>query len=54
MGQPSQEETKRNTELYKDYKSGKFSTVDLVSKYRISSARIYKIIGRERERANNR
>jgi len=51
MGLPSPTETKRNKLLIRDYKSGKFSIVDLVSKYRISSARIYQIINREKKRA---
>lgn len=40
------EQIERNKALYSDYDSGKFTIVDLVSKYRISSAAIYKIINR--------
>jgi len=43
MGLEPQENTKRNSDLYKDYKSG-LNFVELVSKYRISSQRIYQII----------
>lgn len=50
MGKPSLEEKDRNQKLVKDYKSGEFLMVDLVSKYRISSARIYQIINREKKR----
>ncbi len=39
----SPEKKERNKELLKDLNSGKFFIVDLVAKYRISSARIYMI-----------
>lgn len=52
-GKPSQEETKRNEDLIRDYKSGEFTQVQLVSKYQISSARIYQIIDREKRRKNS-
>jgi Mor family transcriptional regulator len=45
MGKPSPIETKRNKELIADYKSGKLPIVRLVAKYRISSTRIYQILG---------
>lgn len=38
--------TVRNQELYDDWKSGKYTVVELVAKYRISSARIYAIVKR--------
>ncbi len=44
MGTAPPEKEKRNLNLYKDYKSGKVSMIDLVLKYQISSARIYQII----------
>lgn len=53
MGKPSEEETKRNVELLKDYKSGNFSQVDLVSKYQISTARIYQIIKRDKNKTGS-
>lgn len=43
MGVKPKEKTHRNDRLYKDYKSG-LSFVDLVSKYKISSQRIYQIV----------
>ena len=46
MGKPSLEEKDRNLNLVKDFRSKNFSTVDLVEKYRISTARIYQIIAR--------
>lgn len=50
MGKPSLEETKRNTDLIKDYNSKKFTFVELVSKYKISTQRIYQIISRDKKR----
>jgi Mor family transcriptional regulator len=37
-------EEKRNKALIKDYLSGKLSGVDLVTKYKITVARIYEIL----------
>jgi Mor family transcriptional regulator len=45
MGKPSEPETKRNESIYKDFKHN-MSYVDMVSKYRISSQRIWQIIKR--------
>jgi len=53
MGKPSIEETKRNNDLIKDYQTGNFTQVDLVNKYKISAARIYQIINREKKRSKN-
>ena len=50
IGKPSPEQTTRNASLVKDYNSKKFSIVDLVSKYQITSQRIYQIINREQKR----
>lgn len=50
MGNPSPEDKQRNADLFKDYETGDFSQVDLVSKYQISASRIYKIINREKRR----
>ena len=36
----------RNKRLHKDFLSGKYSVVELVAKYQISSARIYVIMKR--------
>ena len=41
--------TKRNKRLYNDWKKG-MSVVDMVAKYRISSAAIYAIINRLKEK----
>jgi Mor family transcriptional regulator len=46
-GQGQHKNDARNQKLYKDFKSGKFSVVELVHDYRISSARIYAIVKRE-------
>lgn len=43
-GVPALEQKERNQSLFDDYNSKKFSIVDLVSKYQISSARIYELI----------
>jgi Mor family transcriptional regulator len=43
MGMVPEEKKDRNADLLKDYKSG-MNFVDLVSKYRISSQRIYQIV----------
>ena len=40
------ENKERNIELYNDWKNGKFTVVQLVAKYRISSQRIYSIVRR--------
>lgn len=45
-GSPSPEQIERNASLVSDYKSGEFSIVDLVVKYRITSQRIYQILKR--------
>jgi Mor family transcriptional regulator len=42
---PAREE-KRNKALIKDYQSGKFNSVDLVSKYKITVTRIYEILNK--------
>jgi Mor family transcriptional regulator len=42
---PAREE-KRNKALIKDYQSGKFTSVDLVSKYKITVTRIYEILNK--------
>ena len=39
-------EEKRNKVLIKDYQSGKFTSVDLVSKYKITVTRIYEILNK--------
>jgi len=44
------EETKRNTQLYKDYISGKFTTLYLQFKYKISATRIYQLIDRYKKK----
>jgi Mor family transcriptional regulator len=54
MGKPSPVETTRNADLIRDYKSGKFSQVQLVSKYQISAPRIYQIINREKIKKSNK
>jgi Mor family transcriptional regulator len=46
MGKPSEEETERNEKLFKEWTSKKYSIVELVTKYQISTARIYQIIKR--------
>lgn len=50
MGKPSPEEKVRNKNLVRDYLSGKFTLVELVTKYRITATRIYQIINRDREK----
>jgi Mor family transcriptional regulator len=42
---PAREE-KRNNALIKDYKSGKFTSVELVTKYKITVTRIYEILNK--------
>lgn len=42
--------TRRNEQLLKDYKSGKFTTAQLIAKYKVSQKRIYDIIDREQDR----
>jgi Mor family transcriptional regulator len=49
MGKVPEEETVRNQQIYKDFKSGA-SYVYLVSKYRISSQRVWQIVKREEKR----
>ncbi len=49
----SLENKDRNKKLYRDYKSGKYSIVELVSKYLISSAAIYAIISRFEKEGEN-
>ncbi len=51
---PAREE-KRNLALIKDYQSGKFTSVELVTKYKITVTRIYEILnkyGIERKNAS--
>lgn len=54
-GKPSQEETQRNLALYNDFMSLKSQNLksyqimgELMPKYKISQARIWKIISREK------
>ena len=49
----SLEKDSRNQKLFADYKSDKYSIVELVSKYQISSAAIYKIIARFEKEGEN-
>lgn len=42
---PAREE-KRNLALIKDYQSGKFTSVELVTKYKITVTRIYEILNK--------
>ena len=42
---PAREE-KRNNALIKDYQSGKFTSVELVTKYKITVTRIYEILNK--------
>jgi Mor family transcriptional regulator len=48
MGIVSPPDTKRNEALLKDYESGIFTQAQLVAKYKVSAARIYAIINREK------
>ena len=48
MGQRTLTKEKRNKKLLKDYLSGKFTTSELVTKYDISTARIYQIINKRK------
>jgi len=41
--------TERNEEMYKDWKAGMLG-VDMVAKYRVSSANIYKIVARMKQK----
>ena len=41
---------KRNRQLYKDFKSGKFTNAELIGKYKVSQKRLYEIVKREAER----
>ncbi|KKN17648.1 hypothetical protein LCGC14_0963610 [marine sediment metagenome] len=43
------EKKERNDEILKDYNDG-MKMIDMVAKYRISSSRIYKIIGDHEKR----
>lgn len=45
MGKVPKVDTKRNKALIKDYKSGKYTGAQLVAKYKITSQRIYEILG---------
>lgn len=45
-GKGQHRKDKRNETLYRDFNSGKFTVVQLVHDYRISSARIYAIVNR--------
>jgi len=44
MTRTLERDIKRDKELIKDYKSGKFSNAKLVGKYEISMTRIYQIL----------
>jgi Mor family transcriptional regulator len=44
MGKVPKEEKTRNAALVKDYQSRKFTMVQLISKYQITSTRIYEIV----------
>ena len=50
MGLEPKEEKERNQAIYNDYKSGA-SYVDMVSKYRISSQRIWQIIKKQEKKS---
>ena len=50
MGTPSPEETGRNKNLIEDYGSKNFTMVELVSKYQITSSRIYQIVKRAKSK----
>lgn len=50
MGLISPPDTDRNEALYRDYKSGKFTGAELVAKYKISAARVYYIIDKQKKK----
>lgn len=52
-GTPSKELKDRNKLLYADYCSGKYSMVDLVKKYNITTQRIYKILEKFKDQNEN-
>lgn len=49
-GSPSQELIERNKQIYEDKKTGKYSTIDLIKKYNITSQRLWQIVDREKKR----
>lgn len=44
------EKTERNEALYNDFKSQKFSLLELQTKYQLTASRIYMIVNRMRDR----
>lgn len=51
MGLEPQEKKERNGQIMKDYQAG-MNFVELVSKYKITSQRIWQIIQKEKEKAS--
>ncbi len=43
-GRPANALPERNKNLFDDWKSGKFSTAQMVGKYKVSQTRLYQII----------
>jgi Mor family transcriptional regulator len=53
MGQATQESTKRNQALYRDYKAGA-KILTLQKRYDLSASRVHAIVKREKEREAKR
>jgi len=54
MGKRSDTKTVRNVELIRDYKSGKFTTVQLIKKYDVTATRMYEILNNYKIKRNTK